>query len=1332
MRFKNRRLSVLGASIGILVLLSSLGLAPHSGNLNLAKVRRHHPPQEHLRPSETVPLADRSETFARLAEDIRQREYHLTWQDSPLTAGGSAGYQAPNRAHNLRIGFDATGVRIVPRVAAPTASQDTQGKSWAWGIALTGFGRGNPAKVGRQEVVPLAAVSETFARLIEANRVEYRREGITEWYVNGEDGLEQAVQITDHNSPIGNRTSPAVLEMALTGDLIPRLVEDGQAVELSTSDGHPTLHYGALSATDANGNPIPAQMALIPTQHATRNTHYALRITTDDTTAPHPITIRTTITALPSSADWIGEANRDSAHMGYALSTAGDVNGDGYADLLVGAPEYDGGLAHEGAAFVYLGSATGLGSSPAWSAEGDQADAHFGAAVSIAGDVDGDGYADVIIGAPDYDDGQADEGAAFVYYGSASGPTSGTADWTATGDQAGAHFGTAVSTAGDVDGDGYADVIVGAPDYDDGQTNEGAAFVYLGSGGGLTSGTADWTATGDQAGAHFGTAVSTAGDVDGDGYDDVIVGAPGYDDGQADMGAAFVYHGSGGGLTSGTADWTATGDQEDAHFGASVSTAGDVDGDGYADVIVGAPDRDGERPGEGAAFVYHGGASGLGTAPAWTVQPANQNNAHFGAAVSLAGDLNSDGYADVVIGAPDYNDGQTDEGAAYVYHGGPYGLSTLPAWSASPTDQDYAHFGIAVSTAGDVNGDGHGDLAIGATGYDHEHTDEGGAFVYHGSPGGMATTPAWHTAGKQEGVLLGWSVSTAGDVNGDGYADVIVGAPRYDNGQAEEGVAFVYTGGPDGPSTSPAWTGESDQAWAWFGAATGSAGDVNGDGYADVIVGAPRYDVTGTLAMIDVGRAFVYYGSATGLTTGAADWTVTGDQQDARLGAAVSTAGDVDGDGYADVVITANGYDAEESNEGAAFVYLGGATGLITATMWSAHPTDQPYANFGLSASTAGDVNGDGYSDVIIGAPWYDNPLVGQSDNRIFDGIVFVYHGSPTGLGQDPAWTVPGDFEDAQFGIAVSTAGDVNGDGYSDVIVGAFHYEGSAWHEGAALAYYGSSTGLTTGSADWTATGGQQSAKFGHAVSTAGDVNGDGYSDVVVGGYNYADGHSQEGVARVYHGGPEGLADSSAWSVQGDQQGAGYGYAVSTAGDVNGDGYSDIIVGAPTYNGAEMDEGGAFVYLGNGGAGVAVRPRQLRSDGSAPIAPLGVSDTPDQVGLAVTGRTPLGREAVGLQWQVAPLGTSFTAPGAISGISAGWRDMLTTGVTLSQTVAGLSGNTVYRWRVRLLYEPGNRLGQAGSRWLYLPWNGPQEADFRTPRVFAPDWGPRVYLPVMMR
>ena len=372
---------------------------------------------------------------------------------------------------------------------------------------------------------------------------------------------------------------------------------------------------------------------------------------------------------LHPRASWTAEGDQSEANFGYSVGTTGDVNGDGYDDVIVGAYRYANGEASEGAAFVYEGSAAGLSTMPEWMAEGDQLQAWFGRSVGTAGDFNGDSYDDVIVGAYFYANDQDDEGRAFVYYGSAPG-LSAAPDWTAESDQPGAGFGTSVGSAGDVNGDGYDDVIIGADDYGNDQAREGRAFVYHGSASGLSA-MPDWTAESDQYEADFGYSVGTAGDVNGDGYDDVVIGAMSYDNnGQGlDGGRAFVYHGSVSGLAA-TPAWTAEGDQDYAHFGYSVGAAGDVNGDGYADVVVGSSEYDNGEADEGRTFVYYGSASGLSATPDRTAE-SDQPGAEFGISVGTAGDVNGDGYDDVIVGADDYDHGQTDEGGVVVFHGRP-------------------------------------------------------------------------------------------------------------------------------------------------------------------------------------------------------------------------------------------------------------------------------------------------------------------------------------------------------------------------------------------------------------------------------------------------------------------------------------------------------------------------------------------------------------------------------------------------------------------------------------------------------------------------------------
>jgi hypothetical protein len=1075
------------------------------------------------------------------------------------------------------------------------------------------------------------------------------------------------------------------------------MVKYGSAVTFATSEGKDVINYGGLVAKDATGRELGSLIS--PSVGR-------ITLQIDIRGAEYPVTIDPVITGLSTTADWTAESNQASAGFGRSVATAGDVNGDGYSDVIVGAHYYDGGQTDEGAAFVYYGSATGLSATADWSVQSNQAEARMGVSVGTAGDVNGDGYSDVIVGAYLWDDGQTDEGAALVYHGSASGLST-TADWSAKSNQALAYFGYSVATAGDVNGDGYSDVIVGAYYYDGGQTDEGAAYVYHGSASGLSAGH-DWTAESNQAVAHFGCSVATAGDVNGDGYIDVIVGADGYTNGESDEGRAFVYYGSPGGLST-VADWTGESDQASAAFGCAVSTAGDINGDGYADVIVGANAYDVRAANEGAAFVYHGSGAGLSTS-ADRILECNQGEAKYGHSVATAGDVNGDGYADVIVGAHNYDNGQTDEGMAFVYHGSAAGLDTFIFydWGAQ-SDQADAHLGVSVGTAGDVNGDGYSDVIVGADGYTNGQSYEGRAFVYHGSPAGPSYNADWTAESNQASAYFGYSVATAGDVNGDGYADVIVGADGYDNGQTNEGAAFVYHGSANGLSVAADWTAESNQASAAFGRSVATAGDVNGDGYDDIIVGAYKFDNGET----NEGGIFVYHGSATGLST--VYGTAEGNQVNAYFGYSVATAGDVNGDGYADVIIGADSYNNGESYEGAAFVYHGSAAGLTgfipcqlptISSDWMAEG-DQENAYFGRSVSTAGDVNGDGFADVIVGAGRYTN---GQS----YEGAAFVYHGSASGLSTTADWTAEGNQNGAFFGDSVGTAGDVNGDGYADVIVGAYHYENGDAQEGAAFVYHGSANGLSV-AANWTAESDQYWAHFGCSVGTAGDVNGDGYTDVIVGVRDYDNPQIQEGAAFVYYGSVTGLSPSAGWVVDSDQDGANFGQSVATAGDVNGDGYSDVIVGAYLYDNGQSSEGRAFVFYGNEG-GLSLNPRQRHAPDTGPVAHLGMPNSSVSFRLALLGRTPFGRAKVKLEWEVKLLGELFDGSG--TGQSDTWTDTGTVGVELNELVSGLSGTTVYHWRVRLLYHPATTPLQQYSRWVTMPWNGWQEADFRTSKLNA--------------
>ena len=670
----------------------------------------------------------------------------------------------------------------------------------------------------------------------------------------------------------------------------------------------------------------------------------------------------------------------------------------------------------------------------------------------------------------------------------------------------------------------------------------------------------------------------------------------------------------------------------------------------------------------------------------------------MGYSVATAGDVNGDGFADVLVGAYAWP-GTAAVGRAFAWFGSPSGLGAngIPAnaeWSAAGTPAVTNLFGWAVGPAGDVNGDGYGDVIVGGYGYDNGEADEGRAYVFLGSGDKPLMTSGWTAAGPA-GSFFGVEARSAGDVNGDGYSDVIVGAYWDANGEPTEGRAYLYLGSPAGPAIFPSWTGESNNASAQFGYSVASAGDVNGDGYGDVIIGAPTHHNPD----IEEGRASVYLGSATGLGLVPA-WTAEGNQVSALFGHSVASAGDVNGDGFGDVIVGARFYDNGQTKEGRAYVYLGSASGLSSSPVWTAE-SDQADAEFGRSVAAAGDVNRDGFGDVIVSASYYD---VTMGDNA---GKAYLYAGGPSGPSATPSWTDDGNNRGASFlGAQVASAGDVNGDGYSDVIVGASS-------TGFAFVYSGSSTGLsTTPSFTLTETSDEE---FGGRVASAGDVNGDGYDDVIVGARLHSSGEVWEGAAYLYLGSASGIVTTAAWQVESNSASAQMGNSVASAGDANGDGFADLLVGV--FNDATAPY--VNLYYGNALRGLDRAARQVRADGSAPIAFLGRSDSESAFRLRALGRSAAGRGRVKLEWEVKPLGTNFNGTGLARGASftdTGFPDGSGSAAGLDETVVGLSGGTIYHWRARILSSDPLF---PNSPWLTLPYNGRNEADLRMPASAPP-------------
>ena len=393
---------------------------------------------------------------------------------------------------------------------------------------------------------------------------------------------------------------------------------------------------------------------------------------------------------------------------------------------------------------------------------------------------------------------------------------------------------------------------------------------------------------GNNPDARFGRAVRGAGDVNADGFDDVIIGAFGDNANGAGSGSAQVRSGADGSVL-----YDLAGIGPGVRFGRQVSGAGDSNGDGHADFIVGAPlELDGSGVQTGSARVYSGADGSV-----LHLLFGEDGGDFFGRWVSAAGDVNDDGFGDVIISAHfDGTNGQ-NSGAARVFSGID-GSQLFEFFGANPGDR----LGETVSGAGDVNADGHADLIVGVPGDDTNGGDAGAARIYSGADGLLLR----EFLGNAPGDEFGECVDGAGDVDADGFDDIIVGARNNDSSGFASGRADVFSV-LDGRAIHT-FLGES--SLDFFGEEVSGAGDLNLDGHADVIVGAFNASNRDGEAS---GRAYVYSGATGGLML-----RIDGDDPGDRFGDAVSAAGDVNADGVGDLIIGAWGDDNTAGGSGSA------------------------------------------------------------------------------------------------------------------------------------------------------------------------------------------------------------------------------------------------------------------------------------------------------------------------------------------------------------------------------------------------------------------------------
>ena len=421
--------------------------------------------------------------------------------------------------------------------------------------------------------------------------------------------------------------------------------------------------------------------------------------------------------------------------------------------------------------------------------------------------------------------------------------------------------------------------------------------------------------------------------------------------------------------TNPLADVTISGTGTDVDCGWQVAPAGDVNGDGVTDFIVGDPSNSSVAQFAGRAYLFLGPlTSDIDTSKAVATISAEAFGDNLGFSVASAGDVNGDGFDDILIGARSNDDNGIQSGRVYLFYGPVSGSLAATTADAIIEGAAFDEIGRAVAPLGDVNGDGFDDIVVGSD--IAGGGSRGEIFIFNGPLSGTRTVASADATitGSFANESFGASIASAGDINGDGVNDIIVGAPRFPLNGADTGRAYVFFG----PVTGSLVATQADAIIFGeavnddFGVAVAGGKDINGDGVPDVIVGADQL-----FATAGAGKAYVFYGPLSGNIQAAnADAILTGEVDRDLFGMSVTSVGDFNGDGISDVTVGAPDNGAGGVRSGRVYTFFGPLSGTIAAANADSIVTGSNQDQLGMSVA-GGDVNGDGATDLVVGAPQF-------------------------------------------------------------------------------------------------------------------------------------------------------------------------------------------------------------------------------------------------------------------------------------------------------------------------------------------------------------------------